>query len=60
MIFSYTGFKIDIPGFYSSLPPNQQPVFLFIVNFVITAVAFAFLLTRLNTTAADPAQYKRN
>jgi len=49
-ILNYTGFVIDIPSFYYSLNIEGKIAFVGILNFIITLLAFVFILNRLGNS----------
>ncbi len=47
-ILNLTGFSINIPEFYKSLDVEGRIMFVFILNIVITILAFVYILNRIN------------
>jgi hypothetical protein len=49
-ILNYTGFVIDIPSFYYSLSTEGKIAFVGVLNFIITVLAFVFILNRIGNS----------
>ncbi len=45
-ILGFTGFKIDIPTYYSALTIESKVIFLFFINMILTLLLFAISISR--------------